>query len=71
MVYYYNCIYLFFQEDDLEFMVHRSARIVDVYFHYFDLTILNDDLVKAGNELGAACEEMKTEPQWVPVSWVR
>ncbi|XP_030639148.1 MAGUK p55 subfamily member 6a [Chanos chanos] len=57
-------------ESDLKKTVDESARIRRAYSHYFDLTIVNDNLDKAFEELQAAVEQLCLEPQWVPVSWV-
>lgn len=48
----------------------ESARIRRAYGHYFDLTIVNDNLDKAFDKLQEAVERLFEEPQWVPVSWV-
>lgn len=58
------------QENDLKKTVDESARIRRAYSHYFDLTIVNDNLDKAFDTLQEAVERLLTEPQWVPVSWV-
>lgn len=58
------------QETDLKKTVDESARIKRAYSHYFDLTIVNDNLDKAFEKLQAAVEQLCTEPQWVPVNWV-
>lgn len=50
--------------------VDESARIRRAYSHYFDLTIVNDNLDKAFDKLQEAVEQLIIEPQWVPVSWV-
>ncbi|XP_071252064.1 MAGUK p55 subfamily member 6a isoform X2 [Salvelinus alpinus] len=57
-------------ETDLKKTVDESARIRRVYSHYFDLTIVNDNLDKAFEQLQAAVEQLCSEPQWVPISWV-
>ncbi|XP_029602621.1 MAGUK p55 subfamily member 6 isoform X2 [Salmo trutta] len=57
-------------ETDLKKTVDESARIRRAYSHYFDLTIVNDNLDKAFEQLQAAVEQLCSEPQWVPVSWV-
>ncbi|KAL0985455.1 hypothetical protein UPYG_G00157100 [Umbra pygmaea] len=57
-------------ENDLKKTVDESARIRRAYSHYFDLTIVNDNLDKAFEQLQAAVEQLTSEPQWVPVSWV-
>ncbi|XP_056141883.1 MAGUK p55 subfamily member 6a isoform X2 [Lampris incognitus] len=57
-------------ENDLKKTVDESARIRRAYSHYFDLTIVNDNLDKAFDKLQEAVEWLSLEPQWVPVSWV-
>nr|XP_020468474.1 MAGUK p55 subfamily member 6-like isoform X2 [Monopterus albus] len=57
-------------ENDLKKTVDESARIHRAYSHYFDLTIVNDNLDKAFDKLHEAVEQLFIEPQWVPVSWV-
>ncbi|XP_005728809.1 MAGUK p55 subfamily member 6b isoform X1 [Pundamilia nyererei] len=55
---------------DLRKTVDESARIQRAYCHYFDLTIINDNLDKAFETLQAAVDKLCSEPQWVPVNWV-
>ncbi|MGH0159450.1 UNVERIFIED_CONTAM: hypothetical protein FKN15_037408 [Acipenser sinensis] len=55
---------------DLKKTVDESARIKRAYNHYFDLTIVNDNLDKAFEKLQAAVDKLCVEPQWVPVNWV-
>ncbi|KAI5106140.1 membrane protein, palmitoylated 6a (MAGUK p55 subfamily member 6), partial [Silurus meridionalis] len=57
-------------ETDLKKTVDESARIKRAYSHYFDSTIVNNNLDKAFEKLQAAVEQLCTEPQWVPVNWV-
>ncbi|KAG8573142.1 hypothetical protein GDO81_012305 [Engystomops pustulosus] len=57
-------------DTDLKKTVDESARIMRAYNHYFDLTIVNDNLDKAFEKLQAAVEKLRSEPQWVPISWV-
>uniref|UniRef100_A0AAR2JDV1 Membrane protein, palmitoylated 6a (MAGUK p55 subfamily member 6) n=2 Tax=Pygocentrus nattereri TaxID=42514 RepID=A0AAR2JDV1_PYGNA len=57
-------------ETDLKKTVDESARIKRAYSHYFDFTIVNDNLDKAFEKLQAAVEQLCSEPQWVPVNWV-
>ncbi|XP_027728841.1 MAGUK p55 subfamily member 2 isoform X4 [Vombatus ursinus] len=58
------------QEADLKRTVEESSRIQRGYGHYFDLTLVNDNLERTFRELQTAMEKLRTEPQWVPVSWV-
>ncbi|XP_011479148.1 MAGUK p55 subfamily member 6 isoform X2 [Oryzias latipes] len=55
---------------DLRKTVDESARIQRAYAHYFDLTIVNDNLDKAFETLQAAVDKLCSESQWVPVNWV-
>ncbi|XP_060638058.1 protein PALS2 isoform X1 [Anolis sagrei] len=57
-------------DTDLKKTVDESARIQRAYSHYFDLVIVNDNLDKAFEKLQTATEKLRTEPQWVPISWV-
>ncbi|XP_048007721.1 MAGUK p55 subfamily member 6a isoform X1 [Megalobrama amblycephala] len=57
-------------ETDLKKTVDESARIKRAYNHYFDLTIVNDNLDKAFEKLQEAVEQLATQPQWVPLNWV-
>lgn len=61
---------MFLQDVDLRKTVDESARIQRAYCHYFDLTIINDNLDKAFETLQAAVDKLCSEPQWVPVNWV-
>ncbi|MEE6465863.1 hypothetical protein FKM82_006730 [Ascaphus truei] len=58
------------QDTDLKKTVDESARVMRAYNHYFDLTIVNDNLDKAFEKLQAAVEKLRMEQQWVPISWV-
>ncbi|XP_046887380.1 MAGUK p55 subfamily member 6a isoform X1 [Hypomesus transpacificus] len=57
-------------ETDLKKTVDESSRIRRAYSHYFDMTIINDNLDKAFEKLQEAVEQLSLMPQWVPVSWV-
>ncbi|XP_066554870.1 MAGUK p55 subfamily member 2b [Amia ocellicauda] len=57
-------------EAELKRTLDESGRIQRAYSHYFDLTIVNDNLEGAFRGLRAALERLSAEPQWVPVSWV-
>ncbi|KAM4689718.1 protein PALS2 isoform 2-T4 [Discoglossus pictus] len=57
-------------DTDLKKTVDESARVMRAYNHYFDLTIVNDNLDKAFEKLQVAVEKLRKEQQWVPISWV-
>ncbi|XP_056405291.1 MAGUK p55 subfamily member 2 isoform X2 [Hyla sarda] len=51
-------------------IIEESERLQQAYGHYFDLSLVNSDLDETFQELQTALEKLRTEPQWVPVSWV-
>ncbi|XP_069809258.1 MAGUK p55 subfamily member 2 isoform X1 [Dendropsophus ebraccatus] len=51
-------------------IIEESERLQQAYGHYFDLSLVNCDLDETFQELQIALEKLRTEPQWVPVSWV-
>ncbi|XP_030057877.1 protein PALS2 isoform X2 [Microcaecilia unicolor] len=55
---------------DLKKTVDESIRIQRAYNHYFDLTIVNDNLDKAFEKLQTVVEKLRREQQWVPINWV-
>ncbi|XP_036394341.1 MAGUK p55 subfamily member 2b isoform X1 [Megalops cyprinoides] len=57
-------------DTELKRTVDESGRIQRAYGHYFDLTIVNDNLEGAFRSLKMALERLGSEHQWVPVSWV-
>ncbi|XP_067397181.1 MAGUK p55 subfamily member 2 isoform X2 [Emydura macquarii macquarii] len=57
-------------ETDLKRTVDESCRIQRGYGHYFDLSLVNDNLEWTFQQLQEAMERLRAEPQWVPVSWV-
>ncbi|XP_066520979.1 MAGUK p55 subfamily member 2b isoform X2 [Hoplias malabaricus] len=57
-------------DSELKRTVDESERIQRAYGHYFDLTIVNDNLDGAYRSLKGALERLSTDLQWVPVSWV-
>ncbi|TRY65380.1 hypothetical protein DNTS_013781 [Danionella cerebrum] len=58
------------QDAELKKTGDESAKIQRVYGHYFDLTIVNDDLEQAYMMLKSSLEMLKGAQQWVPVGWV-
>lgn len=64
------CVYVREQDCELKRTVEESERIQRAYGHYFDLTIVNDNLDGAYRSLKGALERLNMEHQWVPVSWV-
>ncbi|XP_030762914.1 MAGUK p55 subfamily member 7 isoform X5 [Sitophilus oryzae] len=60
-----------FTEDEFKDMIKHAERIEFLYDHFFDETIVNDDLVTAFGKLLAAVNRVETEPLWVPAAWVQ
>lgn len=60
-----------FQYDgSLERLAKESDMLKQAYGHFFDLTIVNNDIEETIAQLEGAIERVHTTPQWVPVSWV-
>uniref|UniRef100_A0A8C9ST83 MAGUK p55 scaffold protein 2a n=1 Tax=Scleropages formosus TaxID=113540 RepID=A0A8C9ST83_SCLFO len=57
-------------DSELKRTVEESRRIKQAYTHYFDLTIVNDNMDGAFRALKRSLEKLGSQPQWVPVSWV-
>ena len=52
-------------------MIKAGEKIERLYGHWFDLTILNEDLTKAFEELAKAVQRLDQDAQWVPAAWVQ
>lgn len=60
-----------FQYDgSLERLAKESDLLRQAYGHFFDLTIVNNDIEETIAALEKAIERVHTTPQWIPVSWV-
>ena len=61
-----------FQDYDgsLERLAKESDCLKQAYGHYFDLTIVNNDIDETIRILERALEKINQTPQWVPISWV-
>ncbi|CAH1979453.1 unnamed protein product [Acanthoscelides obtectus] len=64
------CLFLFQYDGSLERLAKESELMRHAYGHYFDLTIVNNDIDETIAQLEAAIEKARTQPQWVPVAWV-
>lgn len=56
-------------EAHLRRTVEESSRILRGYGHYFDLCLVNSNL-RGLVSSRPPWRKLRTEPQWVPVSWV-
>uniref|UniRef100_A0A7N8X7C4 Membrane protein, palmitoylated 2a (MAGUK p55 subfamily member 2) n=1 Tax=Mastacembelus armatus TaxID=205130 RepID=A0A7N8X7C4_9TELE len=57
-------------DEELQRTCDQSAKIHAAYGHYFDLSIINDNLDETYRTVKAALETVSKNPQWVPVTWV-
>jgi guanylate kinase len=57
---------------DVEFKkcLEESEQIEKLYSHYFDATIVNDDIDITYEELLTVIKKFTSGPQWVPTGWV-
>lgn len=59
-----------FSDSEFHDIVYGGHKLEFVYGHMFDAVIVNDDLVRAFQELLQIIKLVETVPQWVPASWV-
>lgn len=57
-------------DGSLEKLVRESDSLQMSYGHFFDLTIVNNDIDETIRILERALEKINTTPQWVPINWV-
>ncbi len=57
-------------DGSLEKLARESDTLKQSYGHFFDLTIVNNDIDETIRILERALEKINTTPQWVPISWV-
>ncbi|XP_052739697.1 peripheral plasma membrane protein CASK isoform X3 [Bicyclus anynana] len=57
-------------DGSLEVLARESELLRSTYGHYFDMSIVNNDIDDTLAQLEAALARMRSTPQWVPVSWV-
>ncbi|KAG7484713.1 hypothetical protein MATL_G00053190 [Megalops atlanticus] len=58
------------QSESLQLIQKESDAIFGAYKHYFDLTLVNNDVDESVKGVEEAMERATSTPQWVPVSWV-
>ena len=62
---------LCFQDDEFHAMLRAGERIEKLYGHWFDLTITNEDLNHAFEQLVKSVRRLDQDAHWVPASWVQ
>ncbi|KAM7360232.1 peripheral plasma membrane protein CASK isoform 2-T2 [Cochliomyia hominivorax] len=57
-------------DGSLERLAKESDMLRQMYGHFFDLTIVNNDISETIACLETAIERVQTTSQWIPVSWM-
>ncbi|XP_011471363.1 MAGUK p55 subfamily member 2 [Oryzias latipes] len=57
-------------DEELQRTCDDSTKIQAAYGHYFDLSIVNENLDETYRNVKAALQTVSKNPQWVPVTWV-
>lgn len=65
-----DLISIVLQDISLERLATESELLEKAYGHYFDLKIVNNDIDETIKKLEQAMDQVRSTPQWVPVSWV-
>ncbi|XP_041632879.1 MAGUK p55 subfamily member 7 isoform X3 [Drosophila kikkawai] len=60
-----------FTDEEFDDMVKSAERIDFLYGHFFDVEIVNGELVNAFEQLVQNVERLETEPLWAPSMWVQ
>uniref|UniRef100_A0A3B5BM63 Guanylate kinase-like domain-containing protein n=1 Tax=Stegastes partitus TaxID=144197 RepID=A0A3B5BM63_9TELE len=58
------------EDDSLQRLQKESEMLQRTYAHYFDQTIINNEIDDTIRLLEEAVDLVSTTAQWVPVSWV-
>ncbi|XP_031707708.1 calcium/calmodulin-dependent serine protein kinase b isoform X4 [Anarrhichthys ocellatus] len=58
------------EDDSLQRLQKESEMLQGTYAHYFDQTIINNEIDDTIRHLEEAVDLVSTTSQWVPVSWV-
>lgn len=57
-------------DGSLERLAKESEMLRQMYGHFFDLTIVNNDIGDTIAALENAIDKVHSTSQWVPVSWL-
>ncbi|XP_023179419.1 MAGUK p55 subfamily member 7 isoform X4 [Drosophila hydei] len=60
-----------FTDEEFEDMVKSAERIDFIYGHFFDVDIVNGELVNAFEQLVQHVQRLENEPLWAPSMWVQ
>lgn len=58
------------QDTDFQKCLEEAEQIEKLYSHFFDATIVNEDIDITYEELLTVIKKFTTGPQWVPTGWV-
>ena len=58
------------KDGSLERLVRESEQLKQAYSHFFDMTIVNNDIEETIRILQRTVNGLCSQAQWVPVSWV-
>ncbi|XP_037832213.1 peripheral plasma membrane protein CASK isoform X11 [Kryptolebias marmoratus] len=58
------------EDESLQRLQRESEILQKTYSHYFDMTIINNEIDETIRHLEEAMDQVCTTSQWVPVSWV-
>ncbi|KAG8197875.1 hypothetical protein JTE90_024274 [Oedothorax gibbosus] len=59
-----------FTDTEFHEIIYAGHKLEFLYGHMFDAVIVNDDLLRAFQDLLHIIKLVETVPQWVPASWV-
>ncbi|XP_075914453.1 peripheral plasma membrane protein CASK isoform X3 [Petromyzon marinus] len=57
-------------DESLQRLQKESELLQKAYGHYFDLTVVNNEIEETIRQVEEAIAAVSATPQWVPVSWV-
>ncbi|XP_042149901.1 peripheral plasma membrane protein CASK isoform X3 [Ixodes scapularis] len=57
-------------DGSLERLAKESELLRQAYGHFFDLTVVNNDIEDTIHTLEATLDTLDASPQWLPVAWV-
>ncbi|CAB4065526.1 MAGUK p55 subfamily member 4,MAGUK p55 subfamily member 7 [Lepeophtheirus salmonis] len=60
-----------FTDEEFVTMIRLGQKVESHYGHWIDLTIVNEDLNEAFEQLVKAIRRLDQDAHWVPVSWVQ
>eukprot|EP00111_Clytia_hemisphaerica_P016102 TCONS_00047658-protein len=59
------------KKNELDELIEKARDMSRNYGHFFDKVLINNDLDGVFDEILDICNQLESEPQWVPSSWVR